>query len=97
MLMFSIVIKLTLYMVFENVFDNISSDSNKELHCFFVYIVELVYTMVVTKKCNVYSFGMVALETMMGIHPGDFVNSFSSSSSSNHNIKGYIRFTSFIS
>ena len=80
MLMFPIVIKLTLYMVFENVCDNISSDSNKELHCFFVHIVELAYTMVVTEKCEVYSFGMVALETVMGIHPGDFVNSLSSSS-----------------
>ncbi|KAG8482668.1 hypothetical protein CXB51_024010 [Gossypium anomalum] len=30
---------------------------------------ELAYTMVVTEKCDVYSFGMVALETLMGKHP----------------------------
>ena len=33
--------------------------------------------MVVTEKCDVYCFGMVALETMMGIHLGDLVNSLS--------------------
>ena len=49
----------------------------------FVHIVELAYTMVVTEKYDVYSFGMVALETMMGIHPGDLVNSLSSSSTQN--------------
>ncbi|KAK5802300.1 hypothetical protein F383_31149 [Gossypium arboreum] len=30
---------------------------------------ELAYSMVVTKKCDVYSFGMVTLETLMGKHP----------------------------
>ena len=54
---------------------------------FFVCIVELAYTMVVTEKCDVYSFGMVALETMMGIHPGDLVNSLSSSSTQNITLK----------
>ncbi|KAH1092145.1 hypothetical protein J1N35_019402 [Gossypium stocksii] len=29
---------------------------------------ELAYTMIVTEKCDVYSFGMVALETLMGKH-----------------------------
>ncbi|CAH1413981.1 unnamed protein product [Lactuca virosa] len=32
---------------------------------------ELAYTMVVTEKCDVYSFGIVALEVMMGKHPGE--------------------------
>ncbi|KAK1381337.1 hypothetical protein POM88_028081 [Heracleum sosnowskyi] len=37
---------------------------------------ELAYTMVVTEKCDVYSFGVMALEIMMGSHPGDLLSSF---------------------
>ena len=40
--------------------------------------------MVVTEKCDVYSFGVSALETLMGKHPGELL---SSSSSSLQNIK----------
>ncbi|KAI5596528.1 hypothetical protein BDE02_02G007400 [Populus trichocarpa] len=36
---------------------------------------ELAYTMAVTEKCYVYSFGVVALETLMGRHPGDILSS----------------------
>ena len=43
--------------------------------------------MVVTEKCDVYSFGMVALETMMGMHPGELVTSLSSSSTQNTTLK----------
>ena len=39
--------------------------------------------MVVTEKCDVYSFGMVVCETIMGMHPGDLVTSLSSSSTQN--------------
>ncbi|KAF5467354.1 hypothetical protein F2P56_017183 [Juglans regia] len=42
---------------------------------------ELAYTMIVTEKCDVYSFGMVVLEILMGKHPGEFLNSLSSSHS----------------
>ncbi|MED6173943.1 hypothetical protein PIB30_064457 [Stylosanthes scabra] len=38
---------------------------------------ELAYTMNVTTKCDVFSFGVVALETMMGHHPGEFFSSLS--------------------
>ncbi|RVW82642.1 MDIS1-interacting receptor like kinase 2 [Vitis vinifera] len=48
---------------------------------------ELAYTMVVTEKCDVYSFGIVALETIMGKHPGDLVTSLSSSSTQNITLK----------
>ena len=43
---------------------------------------ELAYTMVVTEKCDVYSFGVMALEIMMGSHPGDFLSSFPQSTPS---------------
>ncbi|CAH1413998.1 unnamed protein product [Lactuca virosa] len=32
---------------------------------------QLAYTMVVTDKCDVYSFGIIALEVIMGKHPGE--------------------------
>ncbi|ESW12370.1 hypothetical protein PHAVU_008G106500 [Phaseolus vulgaris] len=34
---------------------------------------ELAYTMKVNEKCDVYSFGVLALEILFGEHPGDFV------------------------
>ena len=39
--------------------------------------------MVVTEKCDVYSFGMVALEILMGKHPGELLTSLSTLSSQN--------------
>ena len=36
----------------------------------------------VTDKCDVYSFGVVTLEVMMGRHPGELLNSLSSSKTS---------------
>ena len=39
--------------------------------------------MVVTEKFDVYSFGMVVLETIMGMHPRELVTSLSSSSTRN--------------
>ncbi|TYJ32744.1 hypothetical protein E1A91_A05G056800v1 [Gossypium mustelinum] len=43
---------------------------------------ELAYTMQVIEKCDVFSFGVVTLETLMGRHPGDMVSFLSSSVSS---------------
>ncbi|KAG2690325.1 hypothetical protein I3760_09G180700 [Carya illinoinensis] len=43
---------------------------------------EFAYTMSVTEKCDAYSFGVVALEVLMGRHPGELLSSLSSSSSS---------------
>ena len=37
--------------------------------------------MEVSEKCDVYSFGIVTLEVIMGRHPGDLISSFLSSSS----------------
>ncbi|XP_043704691.1 probable leucine-rich repeat receptor-like protein kinase At1g35710 [Telopea speciosissima] len=36
---------------------------------------ELAYTMVVSEKCDVYSFGVLTLETIMGRHPGELISS----------------------
>ncbi|XP_048137553.1 MDIS1-interacting receptor like kinase 2-like isoform X1 [Rhodamnia argentea] len=42
---------------------------------------ELAYS-AVTEKCDVYSFGIIALEVIMGRHPGDLVSSSCQSSTS---------------
>nr|GMC86596.1 MDIS1-interacting receptor like kinase 2-like [Ipomoea batatas] len=48
---------------------------------------EFAYTMEVTEKCDVYSFGILALEVIMGKHPGDLIMSiFSSPISTIHGI-----------
>ncbi|XP_061352112.1 probable leucine-rich repeat receptor-like protein kinase At1g35710 [Gastrolobium bilobum] len=48
---------------------------------------ELTYTLTVTTKCDVYSFGMVALETMMGTHPAELVCSLHKPSIQNKKLK----------
>ena len=46
-------------------------------HVPFVYLMcaELALTMRVTDKCDVYSYGVVALEVLMGKHPGELLSS----------------------
>ncbi|KAH7858318.1 hypothetical protein Vadar_022355 [Vaccinium darrowii] len=40
---------------------------------------ELSYTMAVTEKCDVYSFGVLTLEILMGSHPGELISNLCSS------------------
>ncbi|KAG2391092.1 MDIS1-interacting receptor like kinase [Vigna angularis] len=42
---------------------------------------ELAYTMEVNEKCDVFSFGVLCLEIIMGNHPGDLISSMHSPSS----------------
>ncbi|KAF6153424.1 hypothetical protein GIB67_003614 [Kingdonia uniflora] len=42
---------------------------------------ELAYMMRVTEKCDMYSFGVLMLEVLIGIHPGELISSLTSSSS----------------
>ncbi|XP_022774024.1 probable leucine-rich repeat receptor-like protein kinase At1g35710 [Durio zibethinus] len=44
---------------------------------------EFAYTIVVSEKCDVYSFGVLTLEILMGKHPGELLTSLSSASSQN--------------
>ncbi|KAL2958929.1 hypothetical protein AAZX31_18G238300 [Glycine max] len=44
---------------------------------------ELAYSMVVSEKCDVYTFGVVALETLMGRHPKEILSSLQSASTYN--------------
>ncbi|KAI8013066.1 MDIS1-interacting receptor like kinase 2 [Camellia lanceoleosa] len=54
------------------------------IHGTYGYIApELAFTMVVTEKCDTYSFGVVALETIMGRHPGELLSSLESLSAQN--------------
>lgn len=48
---------------------------------------ELAFTMVVNEKCDVYGFGVVALETLVGKHPKEILSSLQSEST--HNITLY--------
>ncbi|KAJ0795433.1 putative protein kinase RLK-Pelle-LRR-XI-1 family [Helianthus annuus] len=41
---------------------------------------ELAYTMKVTEKCDVYSFGVLVLEIIKGEHPGDIITSLETTS-----------------
>ncbi|KAJ0018156.1 hypothetical protein Pint_10249 [Pistacia integerrima] len=45
---------------------------------FICHFAELAYAMKVTKKCDAYSFGVLALEVINGRHSGDIIPTLSS-------------------
>ncbi|KAI4332709.1 hypothetical protein L6164_017595 [Bauhinia variegata] len=51
---------------------NILLSSNLEAHV--SELQELAYTTAVTEKCDMFSFGVLALEILMGKHPGELVS-----------------------
>ncbi|KAM3266999.1 hypothetical protein P3L10_003994 [Capsicum annuum] len=48
---------------------------------------ELAYTMKVTKMCDVYSFGVLALEIIKGKHPGEYITVLANSSTMDHHVQ----------
>ncbi|KAF3950891.1 hypothetical protein CMV_023408 [Castanea mollissima] len=48
---------------------------------------ELAYTMIVTEKCDVYSFGVLALEVLMGKYPGELIANLHSSAGTRVHLK----------
>ncbi|XP_061353015.1 MDIS1-interacting receptor like kinase 2-like [Gastrolobium bilobum] len=48
---------------------------------------ELAYTMAVTEKCDVFSFGVLAFEVLTGKHPGDLVSYIQTSNDEKINFK----------
>ncbi|CAL5386054.1 unnamed protein product [Camellia sinensis] len=48
---------------------------------------QLAYTMKVTEKCDIYSFGVLALEVIKGKHLGDFITSLLTATVKNIKLK----------
>ncbi|KAK9994969.1 hypothetical protein SO802_024672 [Lithocarpus litseifolius] len=48
---------------------------------------ELTYTMAVTEKCDIYSFGVLVLEVLMGKHPGELITNLHYSTSTSIPLK----------
>lgn len=54
----------------------LSSSISLHIICFLFtsyMVTELAFTMEFNERCDVYSFGVLALEVILGKHPGDFI------------------------
>ncbi|XP_068333092.1 MDIS1-interacting receptor like kinase 2-like [Pyrus communis] len=59
-----------------------------------VYIApELSHTLAVTEKCDVYGFGVLTLEIIMGRHPGELLSLISASSSQSSKLPSLLQIT----
>ncbi|KAL3507242.1 hypothetical protein ACH5RR_032624 [Cinchona calisaya] len=55
-----------------------------------IFLAEFAYTMKVTEKCDVYSFGVLTMEVIKGKHPGDLIVYLMSSTPGNIELKDLI-------